>query len=87
MDTLKKKQVALYLTEEENEKISIYSKKIGVTRQQLMSNLINTGLDELKAMEKYGILAIGVGVRDLLYSLKNKGITPGVLKDETIEDS
>ena len=83
----KKKQVALYLTENENEKISMYSEKIGITRQQLMSNLINTGLDELKAMEKYGILAVGVGVRDLLYKLKAKGISPDSLSSGTIEQS
>ena len=84
----KKKQVALYLTDAQNDTITEYANKVGVTRQKLMSNMIDNGIDELKAMERYGILAVGVGVRDLLYKLKAKGVTPESLADgQIIEQS
>ena len=76
-----KKQVALYVTEEENSKITEYAEKIGISRQKLMSNFINAGLDDLAIMNKYGILAIGVGVRDLAYKIRNKEIDPTLLSN------
>jgi hypothetical protein len=82
-----KKQVALYLTDEENEKITKYADKIGISRQKLLANMVNAGLDDLAMMEKYGILTIGVGVRDLLYKFKNKEIDPALLKDDMATDS
>ena len=81
-----KKQVALYLEEKEIEKIAMYADKIGISRQKLMHNLIKAGLDDLAMMDKFGIITIGTGVRDLLYKIKNKEIDPaalGMKKDES----
>ena len=82
-----KKQIAFYVTEEENEKIDKYSKKIGISRQALLSNILNSGLDDIAALNKYGILAIGVGLRDLLEKFKNKEIESILPENENIEHS
>ena len=79
-----KKQIALYVSTEENEKITRYSERIGISRQKLLSNIINSGLDDIAALEKYGILAVGVGLRDLLYKFKNEEIEPISSNSETI---
>lgn len=76
-----KKQIALYVTEEENEKITEYADKIGISRQKLLSNFINAGLDDLAIMNKFGILAVGVGIRDLAYKIRNKEIDPADLQN------
>ena len=76
-----KKQISLFLTDEELEKLNKYSKEIGISRQKLLENLLGIGLDELEAMKKYGLLAVGVGIRDLVDKLKKKGIDPASLSD------
>lgn len=74
-----KKQMALYVTPEQHEKITKYAKKIGISRQKLLENILGNGLDDLALLEKSGILAIGVGVRDLAYKIRNKEIDPSSL--------
>lgn len=82
-----RKQIALYVTDEEHEKITKYAEKIGISRQKLLSNMINTSLDELDAMDRYKILGIGVGLRDLLYKIKFNMIDPEVVKGDKAEQS
>ena len=78
-----RKRVALYLTDEEISKISMYADEIGVSKQQLLANLINTGLDDLALLKKSGLLMIGKGFRNLVYKLRNKEIEI----DEDIQES
>jgi cell division protein ZapA (FtsZ GTPase activity inhibitor) len=65
-----RKQFTIYLTDEQNEKITKYAKKMDVSKQRLMSNLIDIGLDEVATLNKLGFLAIGITVRDLLDKIK-----------------
>ncbi len=51
-----KKQVALYLTEAEIEKISIFAEKYGVSRTRLMSSLIIGGMELIKNDAIEGLL-------------------------------
>lgn len=76
-----KKQMALYVTPEQHEKIIKYAKKIGISRQKLLENILANGLEDLALLQKSGILAIGVGVRDLAYKIRNKEIDPSALPD------
>jgi len=69
-----RKPITVYLTDEEREQLTHYAKKIGISRQKLIANLVDTGLDDLKLMECFGILTIGKGVRDLLYKMKMEGV-------------
>ena len=78
-----KKQIALYVTDEEHEKITQYADKIGISRQKLLSNFVNAGLEDLAVMDKFGILAVGVGIRDLAYKIRHNEIDPSMLADKT----
>jgi hypothetical protein len=66
-----RKQVALYLTEEEDRQITMYAKEIGISKQQLLSNLIGTSLDDLALLKRSGLLMIGKGFRNLVHRLRN----------------
>ena len=77
-----RKQISLFVTDDELEKLGRYSKKIGISRQKLLENILAGGLEDLGSLEKYGILAIGVGVRDLLYKIRNKEIDPSMFVDK-----
>ncbi|SDE61468.1 hypothetical protein [Desulfuromonas thiophila] len=78
----KKKQIALYVTDEQHEKISKYADKIGISKQKLLENILSNGLDDLAILEKSGILAIGVGIRDLAYKIRHKEIDPASIADK-----
>lgn len=78
----KKKQIALYVTDEQHEKIVKYADKIGISRQKLLENILTNGLDDLAILEKSGILSIGVGIRDLAYKLRHKEIDPAILVNQ-----
>jgi len=82
-----RKQISLFVTEEELEKLNKYSKEIGISRQKLLENLLGIGFDELEAIRKYGLLSIGLGVRALVRKLKNKGIDPSTLADDSDDQS
>ena len=82
-----KKQIALYVTDEQHEKIINYADKIGISRQKLLSNFVDSALDDLAVLDKFGILAIGVGIRDLAYKIRHKEIDASLLADETTEQS
>ena len=60
-----KKQVALYLTEDEIEKVSKYSELYGISKQQLLRNLISTGLDEISILRKMGIMSLALVFRSV----------------------
>ena len=82
-----RKQISLFVTEEELEKLNKYSKEIGISRQKLLENLLGIGFDELEAIKKYGLLSIGLGVRALVRKLKKSGIDPSTLADDPAEQS
>ena len=66
-------QRSIYLNREKFNLLDAYAKKIGISRNQLMENLIESGLEDLKLMEKTGLLLIGVGINDLIQKLRNSG--------------
>lgn len=41
-----------------------YAEKLGISRNQLMENLLATGLDDLRLLEKTGALKLGTIIRD-----------------------
>ena len=55
MALLKKKQVALYLTDEQSKQVSLYADKAGVTRTKLMSDLISEGLNRRTDSKSEGV--------------------------------
>lgn len=65
-----RQQITLKLDRPAIEKLDNYSKELKITRQQLMENLIDTGLDDLKILKASGMLMIGTAVRDLAAKLR-----------------
>ncbi len=74
-----RKQISLFVTDDQLEKLNKYSKKIGISRQNLLENIIKGGLDDIGVLNKCGIIAVGVGLRDLAYKIRHKEIDPSVL--------
>jgi metal-responsive CopG/Arc/MetJ family transcriptional regulator len=67
-----KKQVLIRLQENQIERLDHYAKKIKVSRNQVISNLIDVGLDDLRMLEKTGLLVLGAGLRDLIRNIREK---------------
>lgn len=60
------KTITFRIEDDQLELIDKYCKKMKINRSQLIRNLINAGLDDLKLMEKTGLLALAMKGRDLL---------------------
>lgn len=52
------------------EELGKYADKLGISRNKLINNLLETGIDDLRLMEKSGLLVFGRGVRDLVAKLR-----------------
>ena len=65
-------QITLKLDKSAIEKLDKYAKELKITRQQLMENLIDTGLDDLKILKASGMLMIGTAVRDIAANLRKE---------------
>ena len=74
-----RKQISLFVTDEQLDKLNKYSKKIGISRQNLLENILKGGLEDIGVLNKCGIIAVGVGLRDLAYKIRHKEIDPSVL--------
>ncbi len=66
-----RKQFSIYLTDEQNEKITKYAKKLDISKQRMMSNLLDIGLEDVAVLDKMGVLFLGARVRDLVHKIKN----------------
>lgn len=42
------------------------AQKMGLSRNQLMNNLLACGTDDLLILDKVGLLSLGAGIRDLI---------------------
>jgi len=60
---MEKTQTIIRLDQEKLDKLDIYAKKIGLSRNQLMNNLLDTGLDDLYLLEKTGMLTMAQVLR------------------------
>lgn len=54
------------------EEIDKYAEKIGLSRSQMISNILDIGLDEIRAMDKWGLLRVGVFTRDIVDKIRDK---------------
>lgn len=58
-----KKRITLDFEAATIERLDGYAKKVGVSRQKLISNLLEAGLDDLAVMDHLGVLLAGRGFR------------------------
>lgn len=56
--------VSIKLTVEWINRIDTLAKELGMSRHQLLKNMTEVGLDELKAMNRYGLFQLGITLRD-----------------------
>jgi len=59
-------QTTLRISHKQADDLDYYAKKMGLSRNQLLTNLIAIDLDDLKLLDKLGLLRLGAGLRDLL---------------------
>jgi len=52
--------------------LDVYAEKMGLSRNQLMNNLILIGLEDLAVLRKLGLIRVGVGIRNLIDSVRDE---------------
>jgi len=72
MEKSEKTQRSFYLEKSTFDELDRYAARIKISRNKLMENLIDAGLEDLKLMEKTGMLAIGIGINDVIYKLRHR---------------
>lgn len=60
-------------TKEMSDKLDYYAEKMGLSKNQLMVNLLSCEIDELAVLDKLGVLRFGSGVRNLLEAYRSRG--------------
>jgi predicted DNA-binding protein len=66
------KQIAVKLTDETIESLDKYAKLIGKTRHQLIKDILEVGVDEVKRLDVVGLFQLGIMARDLHEAIKGK---------------
>lgn len=77
-----KHQFSVMLKPSKVEEIDKYAEKYNLTRSQLMGNLLEAGLDELRVMDKIGIVPIVYQGSNIMKKFKEKLFNGKVLIDE-----
>ena len=60
----------LYLTEDEKEKLDLYSEIAGISRQKLLEAIISSALADLEIMDRTGYLIDEVRIKDQIGMFK-----------------
>jgi len=68
----KLEQINVMLERSDIEKIERLAKKIGITRGQLMRNLVKNGLDEALLLDKIGFLGVVISGMEAIRKLRKK---------------
>jgi len=58
------------------EALDKYAAKMGLSRNQLMNNLLAVSLEDLKMMDRMGMIKVGVGIRTLLERIREPNQQP-----------
>jgi len=53
------------------DQIEHYAKKMGLSSNQLINNIVEIGLDDLRLLNSVGLLVVGRGVRDLVEKIRH----------------
>jgi metal-responsive CopG/Arc/MetJ family transcriptional regulator len=51
--------------------LDMYAHKLGISRNQLMNNLLSSGLDDLRLLNRTGFLLMGHGYRQLVEAIRD----------------
>lgn len=66
MKKLNQKTITFRIEDAQLDLITKYSKKMNLNRSHLIRNLLNVGLDDLKLLDKTGLLSLAIKGRNLL---------------------
>jgi hypothetical protein len=75
--------VTLRLPEADIEDIDRLAKKLELSRSQMLRNICLVGLDQLRGLDKIGVLSAATSIRSLASWIKEKGLLP----DQSDKDS
>jgi len=53
------------------DQVDRYADKMGLSTNQLINNLVDVGLDDLRLLNTVGLLVVGRGVRDLVDKIRH----------------
>ena len=56
-----------------------YARKMDLSRNKLIENLLIVGVDDLKTMDRLGLIRLGCGVRDLVERARQPNPKQGML--------
>jgi len=68
---MKTKPYTVRLQEKQGAEIEKFAAKMGLSTNQLMVNLVNVGLDDLRLLNSVGLLVVGRGLRDLVEKIRS----------------
>ena len=71
MAHLERNMVPLYLTEQENFQLDLYSDILGLSRQKVLEAIIASSLEDLDTMDKIGFLVKEVRLSDQIEMFKS----------------
>lgn len=77
-----KHQFSVMLKPSKVEEIDKFAEKYNLTRSQLMANLMETGLDEMRALDKIGIVPLVYQGSNIMKKFKEKLFNGKVSVDE-----
>lgn len=60
----------LRTSEKTIEELDKFAGKMGLSRNQLMNNLLRIGLEDLTVLDRLGIVRVGVGIRTMFEKLR-----------------
>jgi len=66
-----KLQTTIRITQAQADKLDYYANKMGLSRNQLLVNMITIMNDDLALLDRLGLLRLGAGIRDLLRMANN----------------
>jgi len=85
MEKLNQKTVTFRIRDDQLEEIEKYAEKLKITRSHLIRNLLDSGLDDLRLLDKTGFLTLSSKGRDLFSIVRNAlGEERYVVKDDTL---
>lgn len=71
MSEKKFKSISIRLPEQNAKKVEYYSDRMGLSMNQLINNLVDVGLDDLRLLNSVGLLVVGRGLRDLVEKVRH----------------
>lgn len=72
----KDSRISVRIEEEHIKALEVYADRIGISPSQLYRNLILVGLDDLKVMDKLGVIFVAGTVRGIKETLQRKAQVP-----------